>query len=613
MNTKDRYADIFDEPIDAELARNIIEFETAYNAAEPPAQLSWARFQLQLRQRNVQKMASQSSRTPASVWPQWIRRAISRLAPRVYPDIKGESLLLEEQPAMTEKSVMAEDSTATLPERRLPARQTRPSRPWLGTLERGLAALLVLGITTGWLAVSYLHRPTAGSQASFSDASARSLGAPVFTTQGNFSSVEEWSPDGRTFTFLQIDTQKNKLEAHILDTATGRSTSYPVLDASWIPALNLYDPFEVLMGRYLLAMRAQGSNQATMVIWDIIGQHAMTTQTVHAQIGEGGQVISPWIAPSSDEQKFAIDTSDGTVTIWDVASGQKLITCKGKIPYTLEEIPRIQWYDHDQSLLISVNGPYANGQFAAWDAATGTRLFSISGANKVYITPSVSPNSKYLALSKGPRPVTGAYRADTLEILDAHSGKVLQSYHLNTVSGTGASFSWLPDSQRLLEMDIDNTGATIQKMQVRIWNAFTDQAMFEHSWSYAGAIWHFQTTSDGRYLIVEGAGNTLEIWQTSTGRHVATIATPGIADRTDSFFYTNNQQILIGQRGNFDIWDIATGRLLYKYHGSTPFSIPGVNGSIVFWSPDGKYLTMMAGKGTSIGDGMVSVWRIPGV
>jgi WD40 repeat protein len=65
------------------------------------------------------------------------------------------------------------------------------------------------------------------------------------------------------------------------------------------------------------------------------------------------------------------------------------------------------------------------------------------------------------------------------------------------------------------------------------------------------------------------------------------------------------------EKGNFDIWDIATGKLMYKYHGSTPFSIDGVNGSLVFWSPNGKYLAMIAGKTASIGDGMLSIWRIP--
>jgi hypothetical protein len=90
---------------------------------------------------------------------------------------------------------------------------------------------------------------------------------------------------------------------------------------------------------------------------------------------------------------------------------------------------------------------------------------------------------------------------------------------------------------------------------------------------------------------------------------IATIITPGTYARSDSFFYVNNHYMLMGLDGNFDIWDITTGRLLYKYHGSTPFSIPSVNGSIVLWSPDGKYLTMLAE--TSSGNGQVAIWHLP--
>ncbi len=41
-----------------------------------------------------------------------------------------------------------------------------------------------------------------------------------------------------------------------------------------------------------------------MEIWDITGQRAITTQTIPAQIARGGQVLSPWIVPSVNEQKL---------------------------------------------------------------------------------------------------------------------------------------------------------------------------------------------------------------------------------------------------------------------------------------------------------------------
>ncbi|GHO56353.1 DUF4179 domain-containing protein [Ktedonobacter robiniae] len=62
MHTKDRYTDIFDEPFDASFEQDLAQMAALYGAHEPPAQLSWARLQLQLRKKELvsskqQKMA----------------------------------------------------------------------------------------------------------------------------------------------------------------------------------------------------------------------------------------------------------------------------------------------------------------------------------------------------------------------------------------------------------------------------------------------------------------------------------------------------------------------------------------------------------------------------
>jgi WD40 repeat protein len=622
MNNEDLYSDIFDAPIDPQFARQIKQIETVYNIVEPPVQLSWAHLQLKMRQKNVSPgQAPQLPRTRLGLWLQWIHRAIVNVVLRLYPAIERELDVSGAQQDALEENMLAEYEEATMPEKRLPVHLARPRSPWLRLLEQGLAALLVLGIIAGWLAVSRLSRPYSGSRTTFSDVSAPALGAPVFTTRGNFSGgLGEWLPDSHTFIALQVDTQKHELEAIVPDVTSGRAFSlYPVLDPSWIAAFNQLNIVQI--GKYLIALRPQGNNQATMEIWDVTGQRAVTAQTVPAQIGVNGQVLSPLISASDNEQKFALYTPDGTVAIWDIASGQKLVTCEGKIPLSLPGgIPHLQWYDHDHDLLFEVNehdistGHYISSRLDVCNVQTGNSLFSLNDASKQYSGLNISPDSKYLTLYTLPAGGT-QYSPDMLEILDAHSGQVLRTYESGEMV---ASSSWLPDSQHLVSMErveslvnINNVTVTTQTMQVRMWNVFTNQTTFNLSLSYTGASWSSQLTPNGQYLLVEDSdGSSMEIWQMSNGHKVATVTTPGVYARSDSFFYSNNRQMIIGQTNHFDIWDIATGTLLYKYHGTTPFSIPGVSGSIVFWSPDGKYLAMLAGKAGSIGDGMLSIWRV---
>lgn len=544
---------------------------------------------------------------------QRLYRSALRLLPRFHAGAEGnldmseeieEVVAIENAPEANEEETEIKKAAST--------RQARPRRTLIRTLEQALAAVLVLAIILGWLAISHLPRSSSGSRLPFSDANAPSLGAPIATIQGDFANEEEWAPDGHTFMSLQINPQNNTPEVHMLNVVTGHTTVYPVLDSSWIPAINLQDCCSILMGRYLLGERAQGKNQAVIEIWDIIAQRAVIIRTVPAPISPGGQVEAPWIATSNNEQKLAVFAADGTVSIWDVASGQILTTCKGKVLYNVNDFPPpdIKWYNHDQSLLFSRpairESGTGNGQVVSWDTTTGTRLFTLGETGKRY-EPSISPDGDYLAVPIGSLPSNGAlFRADTLEILDAHSGQVLRSYHLTGPSETEASYSWLPDSQRLLVQD---TSSNYSSLPASIWNVFTDQKTFVTSLSQNSFL---SSTPNGQYLILVAGpyGQSEEIWQTNGIRKVATLETP-VASRY-TFSATNNQYILVGAQDHFDIWSVTTGELLYKYYGLTPYAAYNQTAGNVFWSPDGKYLALFAEKAASpISEGLVMIWRMP--
>jgi WD40 repeat protein len=557
-----------------------------------------------------------SSQASLRTWSQNMRHF---LQPHISPDAEKDV----DQPEETSDGQAEHPSGTTEGKfgsrKRRTSQQTRRQHRLKSIMERVLAAVLILSLLAGWFALSHLSHSSNGSSV-FSDVDAQPLGKPVAMLQSNFGGSEDWSSDGHTFVYLHVNTQKHVLEASILDAATGRSTLYPVLDPSWIPTLDLYDPLVVIKGRYLLVLRAHGAGQATLEIWDIVGQRAIRTQTVPALVSTGGQVTLPQIVPSDSGQKFALYSPDGTVAIWDVASGLKLVTCAGKIPVAQPPFAFIKWYNHDLGLLLSPSTPSGSNRLEACNAMTGASLFSLNTPQKTFSRPAISPNSKYLALTISHSqkdsqtvPIIG-YVPDTLEILDAFSGQVLHTYPL-TISGSGIPLRWLPDSQRMLmEATIENGSGTPSSssnptLRVSTWNVFTNQITPITSSSSVGFDW---PTADGRYIIMGGFdGRSLKIWQTDNGHLVATIATPGIPARPDAFSALGNKYLVIGQKGDFYIWSITTGKLLYSYHGSTPFSLYGQSGSIVSWSPDEKYLSMIAGKSPSIGEGSLAIWRMP--
>jgi WD40 repeat protein len=176
----------------------------------------------------------------------------------------------------------------------------------------------------------------------------------------------------------------------------------------------------------------------------------------------------------------------------------------------------------------------------------------------------------------------------------------------------GADFVWQPDSRHLLAtyQTTSNGASPGPPMKFYNWDTLTGQQTLITSEAQVG---RFLTTPDGRYLLVYCSDNrTVDVWQTSSESKVATFVTPNEPTSPYVFTYNDNQELIIVQKDTVDIWDIATGKLIYQYHGPTPFSSYGAGGSIIFWSPDNKYLVMLAWKQTSsIGDASLFIWRNP--
>ncbi len=494
-----------------------------------------------------------------------------------------------------------------------------PHVPHLNHLERAAAILILIALLAAWLALLALPHSVSRQpvvRPALDDSHALSLGAPTIKVKGEFTGITTWSPDGHTFNVLGSNSQ-HQIIIYSTDVVTGHSISYPVLDASWFPSYSIFNEFLILQGRYLVAVRAAGNHQATIEVLDILERRMISTHTVPALVG-GSQVDTPMLVPSHDEKRFAMLSLDGAVTIWDVASGQPILTCAGTVSsqdqFPMADIaPTLQWYNNDQSLLYNPGKTTSHGDpysYIAWNTTTGKALFSITNTKKLFTAMTISPDNKYLATIVGNRPASpySPIHPVTIEVLDAHSGRQIQAQPF-PVSGVSSNVTWLPDSQHmLLHYDVQKGSSMVD--QIYIWNIFTNKPAQIISSPSANMV---ESTPDNRYFIVSLTSDkrSLEIYNSISGQSVATITTQGSYPRSDSYYLIANQYLLVGFQGNFDIWDLATGKLLYKYHGTTPFSIPHVDGGDIEFSPDNKYLVLLAGTSPGIGNGQIAIWHLP--
>lgn len=279
---------------------------------------------------------------------------------------------------------------------------------------------------------------------------------------------------------------------------------------------------------------ASASGDGTVQVWNVsTGARILTYR------GHKGDVMS--VAWSPDGQEIASGGLDGTVQIWDVNTGQTILIYRGHT----SAVFAVSW---------SPNGRYlasasSDGTVQVWNAATGQRLF-MYGQQTHVISPSPwntvawSPDDTRLAIG-GP---------DGVFVFDALTGKNITSYN---TQGVVHDVAWSPSGQYL---------AIAVNSQVQVWNAATQQNVYIFSGDSQSAL--AVAWSPNGQRIASGSGDGMvSVWDALSGQHFSQY------------------------RGHFDL-----------YPGHTIYNA-AVNS--VSWSPDGSHIA----SGSS--DDTVQVWPAP--
>ncbi len=260
--------------------------------------------------------------------------------------------------------------------------------------------------------------------------------------------------------------------------------------------------------------------------------------------GHAGGVTS--VAFSPDGQRLASGGRDGTMKIWDSATGKELFSLKGHAVWVTSVA-----FSPDGQRLASGGG----GTVKIWDSATGKELLSLKGmAGSV----AFSPDGQRLASGGG----------GTVKIWDSATGKELLS-----LKGPAGSVAFSPDGQRLASGSVGT---------VKIWDSATGNELF--SLSHAGYVKSVAFSPDGQRLASGSRDMTVRIWDSATGKEL--LALKGHAGGVSSVaFSPDGQRLVSGSEDSIvKIWDSATGTEVSSLKGHV-----GDVSSVAF-SPDGQRL-----------------------
>jgi WD40 repeat protein len=232
---------------------------------------------------------------------------------------------------------------------------------------------------------------------------------------------------------------------------------------------------------------------------------------------------------------------------------------------------------------------YGDGTVRLWDLATGQAAGDLAvagaGSGGAVTGLAFSPDGAVLAS------VDAAGRVRLWDLRTRHSVGTLEPAGLSAETVTAVAFS--PDGKLLASADADGT--------VRLWFAVTgrpDGAALQAG-TGAGGVTAMAFSPDGKRLASAAADGTVQLWDLATRRPAGTVLRTGTVPGgvTAVAFSPDSALLAIGDAdGTVRLWDLSAGRVM----GSSQLAGTGSGDSVnaVAFSPDGAVLANADADGT---------------
>jgi WD40 repeat protein len=271
---------------------------------------------------------------------------------------------------------------------------------------------------------------------------------------------------------------------------------------------------------------------------------------------------------SPGDRSLAMAMEDGTIKLWDLATGNVQATLSGHrgMAWTAA-------FSGDGARLVTAGD---DNSARVWDLATGKTLHTLQAPAAV----------RAALFDRDAKLVFTGDRQGNILVWDTVSGEQVRSWqHPGAVFGLALA----PDGKTVASAGTDRV--------VRLWDVSTGQERLALN-GHTGPLYSLAYRPDGKMLASAGWDRTIRLWDPGTGELLRVLEGDGKDIWAVDFAPDGKTLASAGQDGVVRVWDAGTGQLLAAFAGHD-----GTVHSLAF-SRDGSRLAS-GGR-----DGTVRIWQV---
>ena len=258
---------------------------------------------------------------------------------------------------------------------------------------------------------------------------------------------------------------------------------------------------------------------------------------------------------------YNLKSTEHTVKLWTVSTGENLATLHGHAGFVTTVA-----YSRDGKILASGS---EDKTVKVWAVETGQNLATLQGHGESINSVAISPDGTKLASGSDDRTIR-LWELPTGRALHTLSKESLNKLQIDDEVGTKTerfmsrvkSVAFSPDGLILATLDED-IGGSLCGDAVKLWDVGTGQflTVLTDGTDFAGFAVAF--SPDGTKLVSGSWADTVELWEVSTQKHIATF--PGHTGNVDTVAFSPDGTKLAS--GSFDgtvlLWEVPKSIKLY--------------------------------------------------